>query len=375
MKSNKLRKSFALSIATVLAVLPNAAFASQPVFKENVTTNSSANSVENYWTATNLANAKSLDIPIPKGNVARPAVSTTGGTSPVSGNGKAPTANITADMKPLFTPQATNSATAGVQPNNVGTAGAHFTSSRVVPQSADVEYPYRTAGKLFFTIPGQGNYVCSASVLRPRIVATAGHCVHGGKSKGFYSNFLFIPSYRDGAAPYGKWAWSWAIVTGEWAGGDGQTVPNAADFAILEVKDQTIGGKVRKIGEVTGYLGYQTQSLIPNHATILGYPGNLDNGEKMHQITAGSFRTASPNSAEYGSDMRGGSSGGPWIQNFGVPATGQTNGLNSGGNRLIGITSYGPTAVGPLYQGSSILNNSFVDILNKACTRKAGNCP
>src|ERR1041385_1362984 len=56
--------------------------------------------------------------------------------------------------------------------------GAVFTTSRVFPDVAIDSYPYLTAGKLFFYDPGQGGYyVCSAWVLRPRIVMTAGHCV------------------------------------------------------------------------------------------------------------------------------------------------------------------------------------------------------
>jgi V8-like Glu-specific endopeptidase len=184
----------------------------------------------------------------------------------------------------------------------------------------------------------------------------------------------FIPAYRDGVDPYGKWAWSWVITTAEWANSKG-AVPNATDFAILEVQDQTISGATRKIGDVTGYFGYRTQSLLPNHATMLGYPCNLDSCQKMHQVTAESFQANGNNTVIYGSDMGGGSSGGPWVQNFGTPAIGQTAGLNTGTNQIIGVTSCVPIdEKGPLYAGSSILNNSFLDILNKACARKAGNC-
>ncbi|NES20402.1 MAG: hypothetical protein F6K41_16085, partial [Symploca sp. SIO3E6] len=141
-----------------------------------------------------------------------------------------------------------------------------------------------------------------------------------------------------------------------------------------EVNDQFVNGSNRRIGDITGYLGYQTQRLIPNHATLLGYPVNLDNGQKMHQVTAESFQTNGSGTVIYGSDMRGGSSGGPWVQNFGTAALGQTNGLEQGQNRVIGVTSYGPVAIGPLIQGSSTLNSSFISILNTACARRVGNC-
>lgn len=376
MKLNLLRKYFALSAATVLAASSNSVLASAPasISQENqaITANSSADAVIAYWSPARLRAAKSLDQPIA---TLTPAVVPSTTEPRVSGSGKGPTDAVAPNTQPMFTPQIVNSA--GVQPSNVGTSGAPFTSSRLIPLSADQAYPYVTTGKLFFTQPGVGDFVCSASVLRPRVVLTAGHCVHKGSggSNGFYTNWLFIPAYRDGAAPYGKWAWSWVITTGEWSTGNGK-VPNAADFAIIEVKDQTISGKVRKIADLTGYLGYQTQSLLSNHATLLGYPCNLDSCQKMHQVTAQSYKANGTNTVLYGSDMTGGSSGGPWIQNFGAPATGQTTGQNTGVNRVIGVTSYIYTDGGKLLvEGSSILNNSFLDILNKACAHKAGNCP
>ncbi len=375
MKLKAVQKYSALATVIAVATFPNTALAQQaPVSKANdaVTTNSAADPVINYWTPARMANAKSLDAP--KAALAPSGAASIGTSLPsVSGAGKPPMVNLTPDFNPLFTPQATSAA--GVVPSNVGTIGAYFTSSRIVPLTADTAYPYSTVGKLFFTKPGEGDFVCSASVLRPRVVLTAGHCVHRGSggSNGFYSQFLFVPSYRDGAAPNRRWTWSWVITTGEWASGNGN-VPNAADFAIIEVNDQYINGSTRRIADITGYLGYQTQRLIPNHATLLGYPGNLDSGEKMHQITAESFRTNGSNTVIYGSDMRGGSSGGPWVMNFGVPADGQTVGREQAENRVIGVTSYGPIAVGPLYQGSSILNNSFISILNTACGRRSGNC-
>ncbi len=65
--------------------------------------------------------------------------------------------------------------------------------------------PYPSAhGKVFFTDNGV-NYVCSGSAItgtNESVVWTAGHCVYEGPG-GFFTNFMFVPAYRDGAAPYG----------------------------------------------------------------------------------------------------------------------------------------------------------------------------
>ncbi len=371
---SKVIRTYALSFVAIASLFPSAVVASDLIFHDNdsVTPNNS----RSYWTPRRLQNAKPLPMPKPTRGVttqATPAVGT-----PVSGRGQPPTVNIKPDFNNrLFQPPQTNfqANEQEVQPNNVGSVGAFFTSSRLIPLSADVVYPYRPVGKLFFTIPNEGDFVCSGAVLKPRIVLTAGHCVHSGSGgqSGFFTNFLFVPAYRDGIAPFQAWSWSHVVTTNAWSQGGG-VVPNAADYAMIEIIDLPFNGVSRRIGQVTGFLGFRTLSLFPNHATLLGYPSNLDNGHKMHQVTAQSFRTRNPNSVEYGSDMRGGSSGGPWIQNFGVAAVGQNAGRNPGLNQIIGVTSYGPVATDPLYQGSSIPDSRFVNMLNAMCRRQPGNC-
>ena len=206
------------------------------------------------------------------------------------------------------------------------------------------------------------------------MVATAGHCVHSGNSSGFFDNFVFVPSFRDGVAPYRSWNWRYVVTTGAWASGGGG-VPNAADYAMIEFGDQpmTTGGPLTKLGNVTGWLGWQTVSLNANHTSKLGYPCNLDSCQKMQNVTSNSYRPTSPNNVAYGSDPRGGSSGGPWVQNFAVMASGGGTGTNIGQNRVVGITSYGYISVDPKVQGASIPDSRWVQIWNQICAR-AGNC-
>jgi V8-like Glu-specific endopeptidase len=211
-------------------------------------------------------------------------------------------------------------------------------------------------------------------VIQRRVVATAGHCVHSGTAAGFHSNWVFVPAFRDGVAPFKQWFWRYVITTGTWAGGGGG-VPNAADYAMIEFADQslTTGGPVVKLGNVTGWLGWQTLSLANNHTSKLGYPCNLDSCQKMQNVTSTSFRTTSPNNVEYGSDARGGSSGGPWVQNFATLAVGGGTGSNTGQNRVVGVTSYGYISTDPKVEGASILDSRWVDIWNTICARP-GNC-
>ena len=325
-----------------------------------------------YWTSERLANAQPM-LPKVNQNAVTPEAAPQGIGTPVSLPGKRPTVTINADSSTrLYDPaQARIQSEAGdVESQAVGSFGAHFSSARVNPPALETIYPNRTVGKLFFRI-GASNFVCSASVLRARVVVTAGHCVHRGSggAAGFYNSFLFVPALTNGGAPIGTFTPRFVGTTAQWAVSNG-IVPNAADFGMFEMNDRA----GVKIGSITGFLGFRTLSLIPNHTTKLGYPCNLDACQKMQQVTSQSFRATSPNNVEYGSNARGGSSGGPWVMNYGVQGTG---GLTTSLNALVSVTSYGYVSTLPQVQGGSIPDSragGFIPLLNLVCAQRAGNC-
>jgi len=364
--------------------------------------NSLARDPGGHWTPENLAQARPRELPVPSARAAdlvrdaapqaaAPTAIPQGSVRQENGKLPGPESEIRPDLSDrLFSPQSVPQR--GNLPRQLranqgdatppqfiaeaaGTEQAPFSSSRLIPPDARLQYPYRAVGKLFFEQPNTGNFVCSAAVISPRLVLTAGHCVHSGSggADGYFRRFLFVPAYDQGQSPYQAWNYTWVVTTGPWAGGNGN-VPNVSDFAILEMEDRRFGSDVRTIGSVTGWLGYRAGALMPNHTKKIGYPVGFDNGEIMHQVDSASHRAADQNTVLYGSDMTGGSSGGPWIENFGVQSAGQTGGLNANPNRVVGVTSYGFTTADPLVQGSSTLNQDFVTILNAACAHRPGNC-
>ncbi|MEQ1846365.1 MAG: trypsin-like serine protease, partial [Nitrospira sp.] len=285
------------------------------------TTEAQAAETLSYWTPERLANAQPM-LPLANPNAVAPEAAAQASGTPVSLPGKRPTAPASADSATrLYDPaQVKIQVEAGdIESQAAGSYKAHFTSARVNPPALETIFPNRTVGKLFFSKRTGGDFVCSASVIRQRIVLTAGHCVHSGSggSAGFHRNFLFVPAFRDGAAPLGTFTPRRVGTTSQWLASNGM-VPNAADFGMLEMNDRA--GK--KIGAITGTLGFRTLSLLPNHTTKLGYPLNLDGGQKMQQVTSQSFRATSPNNVEYGSNAQGGSSGGPWVMNYGIQGKG-----------------------------------------------------
>jgi len=356
-----------LKLGFALVLLPATAMAG------TVSLSNTNKKAEKRWTAERYAAARPLSMQqVDSGVDPFPAAQEESSLGSRSAVGRAPIAGVRADSSNrLFEAQDREmAAIAGEDLDSIaepasGSGGGYFTSSRLVPVSADRTYPYSTVGKLFFTIPGKGDFYCSAAVIRNRVIATAAQCVHSGTaSPGFFTDFEFVPAYRDGTAPFGIWAWEYVTVSSTWTGGGGK-LPHATDFALIELEDLVFDGALRTIGDVVGYLGYATQRLRPNHAHLLAYTSSHDNGEKVHQVTAKDHKSAAPSNVLYGSDMRGGSAGGPLIQDFGD---------NAVLVKWVGAISTYNNSSAVKTQGASIPDSRFTSLLNNVCAHRPGNC-
>lgn len=217
-------------------------------------------------------------------------------------------------------------------------AGAPVTYGKPV-QGGDIqpmataETPVPNIGKVFFTLNGR-NYVCSGnsvSASNGSLVATAAHCVHAGKGK-YATNWVFVPAYQNGAAPYGQWAATKLTAPTQWTkGGDISYDTAFAKVGTLNGRtlSATVGGTAIAFNQARG-LAYEA----------FGYPAAAPFTGQTLQSCAG---TASPD--PYGQtqsqgipcDMTGGSSGGPWFL-----GSGAQNSVNSFGYNNIPNVMFGP---------------------------------
>jgi V8-like Glu-specific endopeptidase len=183
-------------------------------------------------------------------------------------------------------------------------------------------YPYIAVGKIFFTQNGQ-NYVCSgASVASPaatQAVWTAGHCLNDG-TQTFNSNTVFVPSYRNGVAPYGLFPATVLVVHIRWHNNHDFRRDLGAFRVGTNGAGQTLQSRV-------GSLGFAWNQPRIQHYNDFGYPQAAPfNGAWMtvcqashayDDITIGSNPPApAPAPFAIGCDMTGGSSGGPFIMRF-----------------------------------------------------------
>jgi hypothetical protein len=192
-------------------------------------------------------------------------------------------------------------------------------------------------GKVFFS-DGSANYVCSGTALtsgNESVVWTAGHCVNQGPGA-FYTNWAFVPAYKDGARPYGTWTARTLLTTAAW----GQQGDFSYDLGAAVMN--TSGGAT--LTDTVGSRGAAFNQPAQQHYLSHGYPAAPPfSGGRMFvcESDLGTRDTsADPATMGIGCDMTGGSSGGGWVV----------------GNNVLSVNSYGYTTqpnvmYGP-YQGS-----------------------
>lgn len=227
-----------------------------------------------------------------------------------------------------------------------------------------VQTPYTAnaapVGKVFMDTPS-GPMVCSGTVVKdPRhpgksdLVATAGHCVHAGRSGGWFRNVVFVPHFNsDGlsgarldraqqrdVAPHDVWWAQHAQTTDHWITKGATTGGRGApqDFAMLKVRPENPTG--RSLEETVGdavQVNFRTPRVkaIPGLVPT-GYPAAPPfDGSKMYSCPGKPGRLtldARPTMYRAGCTMTGGSSGGGW--------------LSPSGRELLSVTSIGPATGG-----------------------------
>ncbi|MFF1827799.1 trypsin-like serine peptidase [Paenarthrobacter sp. NPDC058040] len=199
------------------------------------------------------------------------------------------------------------------------------------------ETPVKHIGKIFFTLGG-ANYVCSGNSVtsaNKSTVSTAGHCVNEGPGA-YATNFVFVPAYLNGSAPYGKWTARALYSPSQWANNGNMQYDTA--FAVVN----TLNGQ--KLADVVGSSGVQFNAARGLSYKSFGYPAAPPfNGESLKSCSG--TATNDPYNPQFGTqgipcNMTGGSSGGPWF--IGNSSSGYQNSVNSYGYGSNSTTMYGP---------------------------------
>lgn len=215
--------------------------------------------------------------------------------------------------------------------------GQIFTSYFANKASAlHIIYPHIWVGRLSFRTPGGTSY-CSASSISGNVMLTAAHCIYDSTANSFYSNWVFTPAYRNGAAPYGTFPATTCWVLTAWVNLSGNYAINSwaqYDVGVCKMGNNSAG---RSLNSSVGWIGRQWNWGYVRHFHDLGYPFRNtsdqlipDAGQYLHACVAESFQQTT-DTRGMGCDMSRGKSGGPLVTNYApFVVQGNVDGVYSG---------------------------------------------
>lgn len=244
------------------------------------------------------------------------------------GTGRAP---VTSATRPTaVAPTAASSATSSgaVSPTAFPQAGGAWTGGGAV---------VKTSGRVFFTF-GDRTASCSGDSITSAngsTVITAGHCV---KYQGtWHTNWIFVPGYDNGNAPYGQWSATKTFATDQWAASEDMNM----DVGLAVVAP--LNGQ--KLSQAVGAQGILFNGGYNKKMYSFGFPAAAPyDGTKLVYCSGNTSKDfLLTKDHGLGCNMTGGSSGGPWFQDFNeATGLGTQVSVNSFGYTFLPNRMFGP---------------------------------
>jgi hypothetical protein len=247
----------------------------------------SAAEVAAYWTPARMRAAPPLRMRLP---------------APATSSGAAP-----AGSAPSFVPPAAQGE------GGAGLIGGDASTSAFDPGD-EKSFPNRLHGRVFATYGGMGDFSCSATAVSSpgrSLVVSAGHCVFDPRTGMWASRWTFVPGYRDGRAPFGRWVARRLDAADPWIRSENISF----DVGTAVVARNRRG---RALQDVIGGRGIGFNQPRDQVYLSFGYPAEMPfDGESLRacrsRYRGDDPETGRPRTMRIDCDMSGGSSGGGWV--------------------------------------------------------------
>ncbi|MEV6393556.1 peptidase [Streptomyces sp. NPDC051907] len=314
MRRHRIAVGIPLTVAALLAgALSAGAAAAAPPPPPPPASFAPQQAAKGFWTAERMRSATPLDLiqPAPGALKAPSKGGKTTSIAPTPAPG-APSSIARTDLGPTAFPQ----------------PGGPWTSGGAV---------VKTSGRVFFTMQGRtascsGNSVTSKN---GSTVITAGHCVK--YQGGWHTNWVFVPGYDNGQAPYGQWSATKTLATDQWAASEN------INYDVGAAVVAPLNGKT--LAETVGAQGLQFNGGYNKAMYAFGFPAAAPyNGSKLIYCSGNSSKDfLFSQDHSLGCNMTGGSSGGPWFTSFNeATGTGLQASVNSFGYIFLPNRMFGP---------------------------------
>ena len=193
-------------------------------------------------------------------------------------------------------------------------------------------FPYRTIGRI--------DIGCTGTLIGPRHVLTAGHCVYNISTDKWYSALSFSPGQNGSSRPYGKIGWSKAISVTGWTRSHSQSY----DYAMIVLSS--------RIGNTTGWMGYGYQNgNWTKYVNIAGYPADKSSGTMWREYGPMSTQLSNSRRVTHWLDTYGGMSGSGLYEYI----------ASSGSRTIYAVHAYGGTSSN---SGTRIDSTVFTNLRN-----------
>lgn len=162
-------------------------------------------------------------------------------------------------------------------PGNPGTSSMAIKPQSVIGAdnrmliSPTTSYPWRAQAKLYVKYPSGKTFICSGTLINPKYLISAGHCVFDKGQGGWATSIEIIPGLDNNYKPYGS------VYASYMRSYQGWTIDGNSNYDISLI---TLSSP---IGNTVGWFGY-TYYANPTgvDANIAGYPGDRDSGLRMY---------------------------------------------------------------------------------------------